>query len=85
MTKALEIYHDIMTNYEKHLLLVFQELSGKMRPFSTKNVTHLRKPVSTKEGIAVTYVTLQHMKQLKTRCFNSDSKGYLITVYNACL
>ena len=84
MTKALAIYHDIMTNYEKHLLSVFYELSGKVRPFTTKNVTNLRKPVSAEEGIAVTYVTLQHMKQLKARCFNSDSKGYLITVYNAC-
>lgn len=84
MTKALEIYHDIMTNYEKHLLLVFQELSGKMRPFSTKNVTHLRKPVSAEGGIAVIHVTLQHIKQLKARCFNSFSKGYLITVYDPC-
>ena len=65
-----------MTNYEKNLLLVFQERLGKVRPFCTKNVTHLRKPVYPEKGIEVTYVTLQHMKQIKARCFNSDSKGY---------
>ena len=46
-----------MTNHEKYLLLVFQELSGKVRPFSTKKLTHLCKPISAEEGLAVTYFT----------------------------
>ena len=57
-TKTLKIYHDITTNHEKYLLLVFQELSQKVRPFSTKKVTHLCKSLSAEEGLAVTYFTL---------------------------
>ena len=46
-----------MTNHEKYLLLIFQELLGKVRPFSTKKLTHLCKSTSAEEGLAVTYFT----------------------------
>ena len=72
MTKTLKIYHDVMTIHEKYLLLVFQELSRKVRPFSTKKVIHLRKPISAEEGLAITYVTLQYMNQRKATYFNSE-------------
>ena len=58
MTKTLKIYHDIMTNHEKYLLLVFQELSGKVQPFSTKKATHLCKSISAEDRLAVKFVAL---------------------------
>ena len=64
MTKALEIYHDILVNIEKHLLLRFSKLLGKLRPFSTKKVTHLRKPMISEEELSLRNVTLQHMRPL---------------------
>ena len=51
-----------MTNHEKYLLLVFQELSGKVQPFSTKKATHLCKPISAEDRLAVKFVTLKHMR-----------------------
>ena len=68
MTKALEIYHDIMVNIEKHLLLRFSKLLGKLRPFSTKKVTQLRTPIISEEELSLRNVTLQHMRPLN---FNS--------------
>ena len=52
--KVLENYYQILTKHEKCQLQVFQGRFGRARPFITKHVTHLRKPISAEEDLVVT-------------------------------